>query len=45
MEKLKIGGHYLIHCYKHNKQIYKVWEEAVLLDVKEVIEITNINLK
>ena len=35
MEKLKIGGHYLIHCYKHNKQIYKVWEEAVLLDVKD----------
>ena len=35
MDKLVIGGHYLIHCYKHNKQLYKVWEEAVLLDVKE----------
>ena len=35
MENLKIGNHYLIHCYKHNKQLYKVWEEAILLDVKE----------
>jgi hypothetical protein len=35
MEDLKIGSHYLIHCYKHNKQIYKVWEEAVLLDIKD----------
>ena len=33
MDKLEIGSHYLIHCYKHNKQLYKVWEEAVLLDV------------
>ena len=33
MEKLRIGDHYLIHCYKHNKQLYKVWEEAVLLDI------------
>lgn len=35
MENLEIGGHYLIHCYKHNKQIYKVWEEAILLDIKD----------
>ena len=35
MDKLEIGSHYLIHCYKHNKQLYKVWREAVLLDVKE----------
>lgn len=35
MEKLKIGSHYLIHCYKHNKQIYKVWEEAILLDIRK----------
>ncbi len=33
MDKLRIGDHYLIHCYKHNKQLYKVWEEAVLLDI------------
>lgn len=35
MEDYKIGGHYLIHCYKHNKKIYKVWEEAILLDVRD----------
>lgn len=35
MEEFKIGSHYLIHCYKHNKQLYKVYEEAVLLDVKD----------
>ena len=35
MDNLKIGSHYLIHCYKHNKQLYKVWEEAVLLDAQE----------
>ena len=35
MDKLKIGGHYVIHCYKHNSQIYKVWEEAILLDIKD----------
>ena len=35
MDKLEIGSHYLIHCYKHNKQLYKVWEEAVLLEVND----------
>lgn len=35
MDNLKIGSHYLIHCYKHNKQLYKVWEEAVLLDATD----------
>ena len=31
MEKLKIGNKYQIHSYKHNGQIYKAWDEAVLL--------------
>ena len=35
MKKLEVGGEYVIHCYKHNGSIHKVWEEAVLLDVKE----------
>ena len=39
MEKLKIGKTYQIHSYKHNGQIYKAWDEAVLLkfDFKEGI--------
>lgn len=32
MEKLKIGKCYQIHSYKHNGQIYKSWDEAVLLN-------------
>ena len=31
MEKLKIGHKYQIHSYKHNGQIYKSWDEAILL--------------
>ena len=31
MEKLKIGKNYQIHSYKHNGQIYKAWDEAILL--------------
>lgn len=31
MERLKIGKTYQIHSYKHNGQIYKAWDEAVLL--------------
>ena len=31
MEKLIIGHKYQIHSYKHNGQIYKAWDEAVLL--------------
>ena len=32
MEKLKIGKKYQIHSYKHNGQIYKAWDEAILLN-------------
>ena len=35
MNKMEIGGKYVIHCYKHNGHIHKIWEEAVLLDIQE----------
>ncbi len=35
MDKLEIGKRYAIHSYKHNGQIYKAWDEAVLLDYDE----------
>ena len=35
MKKLEVGGEYVIHCYKHNGNIHKIWEEAVLLDIQE----------
>ena len=35
MEKMKIGGEYVIHCYKHDGNIHKIWEEAVLLDIQK----------
>lgn len=35
MNKFEIGGKYVIHCYKHNGHIHKIWEEAVLLDIQE----------
>lgn len=31
MEKLEIGKNYQIHSYKHNGELYKSWDEAVLL--------------
>lgn len=31
MERLERGKNYKIHSYKHNGQIYKAWDEAVLL--------------
>ena len=34
MKELKIGGHYVIHCYKHDAKIHKIWEEAVLLEIR-----------
>ena len=32
MKKLKIGENYLIHCYKHDGKIHRIWNEAILLD-------------
>ena len=46
MEKLEIGDHYSISCYKHNGMIHKIWEDAVLLDIKEnYIVLANANIK
>lgn len=30
-----VGDTLAIHCYKHNGGIYKIWDKAVVLDVKE----------
>ncbi len=32
MEKLKVGDKLEIHCYKHNGQIHRTWNEAIVLD-------------
>lgn len=32
---LKIGEKYQIHSYKHNGEIHRAWDEAVVLEVKE----------
>ena len=33
--KLNVGDVIKIHCYKHNGLIYKTWEKAIVLDIKE----------
>lgn len=35
MKKIKVGGKYVIHCYKHDGKIHKIWEEAILLEIGE----------
>lgn len=35
MEKLEIGKRYQIHGYKHNHNIHREWDEAVLLDERD----------
>lgn len=35
MKKYKIGDKLQIQCYKHNGNIHRAWDEAVLLDVKK----------
>lgn len=35
MEKLEIGKKYEIHSYKHNSQIHRAWDEAVLLEIHD----------
>ena len=32
MTNIKLGEKYLIHSYKHNGKIHKVWDEAILLE-------------
>ncbi len=35
MKKMFLGDLFQIHCYKHDKEIYRSWDEAVLLDIKK----------
>lgn len=35
MQNIKIGDNFIIHGYKHNKTVYKQWDEAILLDIKD----------
>lgn len=32
---IKVGDNMIIHCYKHNGLIYKIWDQAVVLDVTD----------
>ena len=34
LEKLKVGDQLQIQCYKHDGQIHRSWDEAVVLDIK-----------
>ena len=33
--KLSIGDTLAIHCYKHNGELYKTWDKALVLDVQD----------
>jgi protein associated with RNAse G/E len=35
MSNLKIGSKLKIHSYKHNGTIYRSWDEAIVLDIKD----------
>ena len=35
LNDLKIGDKLEIHCYKHNGNLHRQWDEAVLLDIKD----------
>ncbi len=35
MKKICIGDKYQIQCYKHNGNVHRCWEEAVVLDVQK----------
>jgi protein associated with RNAse G/E len=35
MKNLCIGDNLQIHCYKHNGKVHRIWDEAVILDVKK----------
>lgn len=35
MKNFNIGTNYQIHCYKHNGEIHRTWDEAVLIDVNK----------
>ena len=33
--RLSIGDTLAIHCYKHNGELYKTWDKAIVLDIKK----------
>ena len=35
IEKLEVGKRYEIHCFKHNGNIHRIWDEAVLLEIHD----------
>lgn len=35
MKNMKIGENYAIHCYKHDGNIHRIWDEAILIDVNK----------
>lgn len=35
MKNICIGDKYQIMCYKHNKKVHRLWQEAIVLDVKK----------
>ena len=35
MKKIYIGDKFQIQCYKHNHQIHRAWDEAIVLDIKK----------
>lgn len=35
MKDISIGDKLQIQCYKHNAQIHRAWDEAVIIDIKE----------
>ncbi len=35
MANLQVGDRLQIQCYKHNGKVHRVWDEAVLLDIKK----------
>ncbi len=35
MNKLNIGDHLQIQCYKHDGKIHRCWDEAIVLDIKK----------
>lgn len=33
MRNMRIGENYAIHCYKHDGNIHRIWDEAILIDI------------
>ncbi len=35
MNRICVGDKYQIMCYKHDKKVHRLWEEAIVLDIKK----------